>query len=154
MYVSLFRLDYKPVTNIRFSVGMYCGQNGHCSKGMVFAVNPTQEKSLAAYRQLALATNGSAVAAAPGGAATLAAIQQNPPQQIASTITFGTEAAAATGVVGAAVPGNVAVGQGQGAGQTCQCSCLCGAGAFTNPADGIGMFGGVGGKSFIATKYE
>lgn len=125
---------------------MYCGQTGHCTKGMVFAVNPTQEKSLAAFKAAALAKAppASAAAAAPPAATTLAAIQQNPPAQVASTLTFGTDAGLA-----AQAAATVAAGQGSAAnGQTCACSCLCGGSAVFPMANGagVGNFGGIAGE--------
>ncbi|KIJ69076.1 hypothetical protein HYDPIDRAFT_105647 [Hydnomerulius pinastri MD-312] len=35
----------------------YCRQAGHCQKGMVFAVNPTPEKTFAMFQQAAEASN-------------------------------------------------------------------------------------------------
>ncbi|KAJ8700775.1 hypothetical protein PTI98_003765 [Pleurotus ostreatus] len=45
----------------------YCGQTGHCGQGMVFAVNPPAEpspRSFTAFRDLAIATNGTASSSA------------------------------------------------------------------------------------------
>ncbi|KAF9021808.1 hypothetical protein BDZ89DRAFT_1019247 [Hymenopellis radicata] len=46
--------DEKPVW-------IHCEQTGHCGKGMVFAINPPPDndpKSFAAFKALAIATNG------------------------------------------------------------------------------------------------
>ncbi|KAG6852541.1 hypothetical protein C0991_011057 [Blastosporella zonata] len=44
-------------------VWVYCGQKGHCGKGMVFAINPPADpspKSFAAFQALAISINGTA----------------------------------------------------------------------------------------------
>ncbi|KAL4256206.1 Cupredoxin [Pleurotus pulmonarius] len=73
--------DTPPFPNFQFHVAdttpkwFYCGQTGHCGQGMVFAINPAPEgeaRSFTAFRDLAIATNGTA-GAASGGAASPAA---------------------------------------------------------------------------------
>ncbi|KAF4579497.1 hypothetical protein EYR40_000329 [Pleurotus pulmonarius] len=52
----------------------YCGQTGHCGQGMVFAVNPPAEpspRSFTAFRNLAIATNGTASSSASAASSTV-----------------------------------------------------------------------------------
>ncbi|KAF2809543.1 uncharacterized protein BDZ99DRAFT_30597 [Mytilinidion resinicola] len=115
----------------------YCKQkNGtHCGKGMVFSVNAVEssEKNSAAYKQLAIAQNGTGLLPAniaPSGGASAA---QAPP---ASTVTIAAGASAAA---------TIAAGQGQtGDGQACSCACLCGANSFPQAA-AVNSFGGFAG---------
>lgn len=64
------------MTNVSGPLWFYCRQAGHCAKGMVFAVNPTAEKSFAAFQALAMGatanTTASGSSAAGGAAATSA----------------------------------------------------------------------------------
>lgn len=121
----------------------YCKQKvgTHCGKGMVFAINAptTGDKTFSAYKQLAIAQNGTALSTA-GIVATAASA-------VASTVTIAagsaTATAAATSV--AAASATVAVGQGTlGDGSACSCQCLCGANSFPANA-GVNQFGGFGG---------
>jgi len=145
--------------------GWYCKQRTgtHCGKGMVFAINPTAEKSFDTFKANAIRINGTASTTA--AAATVSAVS--------STVTLiggggGTTAAqSGAGVTTSANPGVVATksaaapivtGWNQGAsGASCSCACFCGVGAY--PAgDGIGAYGGMGGKyhseaSLFSTMY-
>lgn len=123
--------------------GFYCKQKvgTHCGKGMVFAINAptTGDKTFSAYKQLAIAQNGTALSTA-GIVATAGSA-------VASTVTIAavsaTATAAATSV--AAASATVAVGQGTlGDGSACSCQCLCGANSFPANA-GVNQFGGFGG---------
>ncbi|GJF00574.1 cupredoxin domain-containing protein [Phanerochaete sordida] len=44
------------MTNVTGPLWFYCRQAGHCAKGMVFAVNPTAEKSFAMFQANAMGT--------------------------------------------------------------------------------------------------
>jgi hypothetical protein len=92
--------------------------------GMVFAINPTAQKSFAAFQAMAMAS-GSTVSAASVATTTTASVMY-----MAAT---ATAAAVATQVSGTPLDGG--------------CSCLCGSMAFPNPAWGIGNFGGLTGVS-------
>ena len=128
--------------------GFYCKQKvgTHCGKGMVFAINAptTGDKTFSAYKQLAIAQNGTALSTA-GIVATAASA-------VASTVTIAagsaTTTAAATSVAAASVAAasaTVAVGQGTlSDGSACSCQCLCGANSFPANA-GVNQFGGFGG---------
>ncbi|KAL1977960.1 hypothetical protein VTN31DRAFT_819 [Thermomyces dupontii] len=48
-------------------IWMYCAQGNHCGAGMVFSINPTEEKSHAAFLENAL-KNGDDAGGAAGGA--------------------------------------------------------------------------------------
>ncbi|KAI0039897.1 Cupredoxin [Auriscalpium vulgare] len=43
--------------NVTTPLWFYCKQTGHCEKGMVFAINPTADKSFAAFQAAANASN-------------------------------------------------------------------------------------------------
>ncbi|OCK94022.1 uncharacterized protein K441DRAFT_563178 [Cenococcum geophilum 1.58] len=114
----------------------YCKQKvgTHCGKGMVFSINAatTGDKTFSAYKQLAIAQNGTALSTA-GIVATAASA-------VASTVTVVAGSASA-----AAASATVAVGQGTlGDGSACSCQCLCGANSFPANA-GVNQFGGFGG---------
>ncbi|CUS14645.1 unnamed protein product [Tuber aestivum] len=133
----------------------YCKQRtgNHCGMGMVFAINPTAEKSFEIFKANAIKINGTA-ASTTGAAATGSAVS--------STVTLiggggTTGAGAITSVNGGAVPTGsaaapIVTGWNQGAsGAACNCACFCGVGAY--PAgDGVGAYGGVGGKYYSATR--
>lgn len=62
------------VNNASAPLWFYCKQTGHCAQGMVFAINPTANKSLAAFKANAMggasgASTGSASPSATGSAA-------------------------------------------------------------------------------------
>jgi hypothetical protein len=121
--------------------GFYCKQqNGiHCGKGMVFSINAktTGDKTMADFKQLAVNTNGTSLAA--GG------LQNIDPNAAAAPTTVTVEAggmASQTGSAAGQAVATVIAGQGQdGAGQTCSCSCLCGMNSFPASA-AIANFGG------------
>ncbi|OCL05661.1 hypothetical protein AOQ84DRAFT_93722 [Glonium stellatum] len=114
----------------------YCKQKvgTHCGKGMVFAINAptTGAKTFSAYKQLAIAQNGTALSTA-GIVATAASA-------VASTVTIAAGSASAN-----AASATVAVGQGTlSDGSACTCQCLCGANSF--PANAaVSNFGGFAG---------
>ena len=121
--------------------GFYCKQKvgTHCGKGMVFAINAptTGDKTFSAYKQLAIAQNGTALSTA-GIVATAASA-------VASTVTIAAGSAAGSPSAAAAASATVAVGQGTlGDGSACSCQCLCGANSFPANA-GVNQFGGFGG---------
>jgi len=124
--------------------GFYCKQqNGiHCGKGMVFSINAaaTGDKTMAAFKQLAINTNGTGQ---------VSPIQEVQPGAQAAPSTVTVQAgggAAATGTAGA--PGaaaSVVPGQGtDNAGNACSCSCLCGVNSFPQQA-AVNNFGGFAG---------
>ncbi|KAG0633490.1 hypothetical protein HOY80DRAFT_1104999 [Tuber brumale] len=119
----------------------YCKQrNGnHCGRGMVFAINPTAEKSFNIFKANAIRINGTATTTTTGAAATVSGVS--------STVTLIGETTGAGGAVAtksAAAP--IVTGWNQGAsGAACSCACFCGVGAY--PAgDGVGAYGGMGGS--------
>jgi len=61
------------LNNASAPLWFYCRQTGHCGKGMVFAVNPTAEKSFAAFQAAAEASaTGTTGSSASGSAGTTA----------------------------------------------------------------------------------
>ncbi|KKY15781.1 putative serine-threonine rich [Phaeomoniella chlamydospora] len=103
-------------------IWMYCRQTGHCGQGMTFSINPTADKTQAAFKAAAIAQNGTATS---------------------STTTAA--AAAATSSV-AAASASVVAGTGSTASGQCTCSCLCGTSAFASVEQGVGMSGGLAGS--------
>lgn len=119
----------------------YCKQKvgTHCGKGMVFSINAptTGDKTFSAYKQLAIAQNGTALSTA--------GIVATAPPAVASTVTIAAGSAAGSASAAAAASATVAVGQGTlGDGSACSCQCLCGANSFPANA-GVNQFGGFGG---------
>ncbi|KAI8934021.1 hypothetical protein NX059_008789 [Plenodomus lindquistii] len=120
----------------------YCKQqNGiHCGKGMVMSINAatTGDKTMAAFKQLAISTNGTTLV--PGD------LQNVDPGAAAAPSTVTVEAGAGAVATGTP-PGGAQVvdGVGQdGQGQACTCQCLCGVNAF--PANAaVNNFGGFAG---------
>lgn len=158
-------------------IWFYCRQKKpmpHCGAGMTFSINPTGEKSQAAFKAQAIALNGTGAAAGamptagsmPADAAAAAAPEATMmPMEAApvTTMAMPADAAAsmpaevptdaqqnngATGTTGAMDAGMIVQGTGQtDAGGSCSCSCMCGTQAF--PADsglGLGMAGGLPGE--------
>lgn len=86
----------------------YCKQRTgtHCGKGMVFAINPTTEKTFGVFRDVAIQLNG--------------------------TVTTSTApAAAAIPTASATHTGGIVMGTPMAnKGNSCQCQCLCPAGSF------------------------
>jgi plastocyanin len=54
------------VQNATAPLWFYCKQQPHCSKGMVFAVNPSADKTFEAFQAKAMGVTPSGSAAAPG----------------------------------------------------------------------------------------
>ncbi|KAH7085192.1 hypothetical protein BKA63DRAFT_402001 [Paraphoma chrysanthemicola] len=121
----------------------YCKQqNGiHCGKGMVMSVNAATsgDKTMAAFKQLAIGTNGTDLK--PGALQSIDPNAQAAPTTV--TVVAGGANAAASGTGSAALAtATVVAGEGQdGQGQACSCSCLCGMNSF--PANAaVNNFGG------------
>ncbi|ORY10859.1 hypothetical protein BCR34DRAFT_485059 [Clohesyomyces aquaticus] len=129
----------------------YCKQqNGiHCGKGMVFSINAplTGEKTMSAWKQIAIQKNGTAslttAAIAQVGATQAAA----PPKPVTVIAGGGAAGAAASGTASAGgAAASVAAGQGlTGDGQACSCQCLCGVNSFPAVAaqNNFGGFAGM-----------
>lgn len=111
----------------------YCKQAGHCGKGMVFSINPTQEKTQAQFQQLAIEQNGDGKATPiTDPSATTAAGEANTP-----TASLVSPPAASDAVT----PGQGTIGSDG----SCTCIVTCAAGSFPAAAQGIGSFGGMAG---------
>jgi len=54
------------LTNASAPLWFYCRQTGHCQQGMVFAINPTAQKSFAAFQAAAMASSSSSAPSYPG----------------------------------------------------------------------------------------
>lgn len=54
------------MTNASAPLWFYCKQTGHCQKGMVFAVNPTADKSFEKFQAAAMASTASNSTASTG----------------------------------------------------------------------------------------
>ncbi|KAJ6257144.1 hypothetical protein Dda_8030 [Drechslerella dactyloides] len=119
----------------------YCKQRTgtHCGKGMVFAINPTAEKSFDKFRSMAIAQNGTDAAPPPPVGVPTDAVA--PVASNTVTLVAGNPSATNPAQVGIAT---TVSGNGNGAGGACQCQCFCGVAAY--PA-GVGMnnYGGMPG---------
>lgn len=98
---------------------------------MVFSINPTENKTQADFKALAIKQNGTALATAviAGGAAKSTTVSVAAP-------------AASTAAAGSMVAGSGTIVSGG----ACSCSCLCGVAAFPLAAQGLGAFGGLPGQ--------
>jgi len=61
------------IMNTSAPLWFYCRQTGHCEKGMVFAVNPTAEKSFAAFQATAMKTNATTASNSTGSSSATSA---------------------------------------------------------------------------------
>ncbi|KIY71235.1 Cupredoxin [Cylindrobasidium torrendii FP15055 ss-10] len=61
------------VQNASAPLWFYCAQGPHCKMGMVFAINPTEEKSIDKFVEAAKASEGAAAGGASGGSASASA---------------------------------------------------------------------------------
>lgn len=106
----------------------YCRQANHCGEGMTFSINPTANKTQAAFEALAIAQNGT------GSAAGIVASAPAAP---------GVSASSSSNTGGAIV-------SGQGTLDTsgaCVCAVQCGVGSFPDVAvQGVAAFGGMQGQ--------
>lgn len=119
-------------------IGFYCKQKtpaSHCTKGMVFSINATPEKSQGKFKEIALA-QGAAAPAAPEAPAASAPVKVAEPAAPAPVESSSAAPAPTNGM---------AQGQGSGSGDACACSCLCGVAAFPAADQGRGAFGGMPG---------
>ncbi|KAF7975842.1 hypothetical protein HWV62_8409 [Athelia sp. TMB] len=98
------------VTNATTPLWFYCRQAGHCEAGMVFAVNPTANKTFAAFQAAAMASasGGGASASGSAGATGSSASAAAPSASSKSAngamrVPYGGSAAAALAVVGFSV---------------------------------------------------
>lgn len=134
-------------------VWMYCRQMGHCGKGMVFSVNPTADKSQAAFKAAAMAINGtgSMDSSMAGMAASSSAVAVAASSSVAVAASSSVAAVATSAAVPPAAASSSAASVAQGSGTlvggggACDCSCLCGISAFPAGA-GLGMVGGMSGE--------
>jgi len=123
---------------------------------MLFTVNPptTGDQTQSAFKMAAIKVGGVQFKQD-------ALVAQNPPPQVASTITVNVNGNGGNVAAGQPTPvaggqslpqGTVVPGQGTlGNGQPCGCQCLCGAGQPVPAGVGQGSFGGFAGKSTAKT---
>lgn len=124
----------------------YCKQRTgtHCGKGMVFAINPTAEKTFNQFKETAIKINGTD-AGTPVAPADPTA---TPPTGTVTLI--GGEPTDAPADVPSQPPKLEAPYTAPGWNQkgdpnACNCACFCGVGSFPK-GDGIGNYGGIGGS--------
>lgn len=117
---------------------------------MVFSINPTANKTNAAFMAMAMAQNSTTVLPAgvnnSGMSSAIAAAVGPSATTIVSASSAGAPPLAATQT--APTVGN---GTASKTGETCSCSCLCGVAAFPAGA-GLGSFGGMSGIVIAADK--
>lgn len=107
----------------------FCAQGTHCSKGMVFAINPTAERTFEMFRAKAVGDAsgggggvsgviGNGAANATGAPPALLAAPSRPAMTLSAE---GAVASKAVNKIGAAAGGT---------GGSCQCQCLCPPGSW------------------------
>lgn len=130
----------------------FCGQKGHCGKGMTFSINPTAEKTQAMFQAMAIAQKGAGAGTAitgNGGAANGSeAAAPAATESTTSLLPLGGSSTTTAAVAGAT--NGVTTGSGTTlADGSCSCFVQCGsigAGAFPAvAAQGVGAFGGMPG---------
>ncbi|OAQ99109.1 hypothetical protein LLEC1_03956 [Akanthomyces lecanii] len=131
----------------------YCRQEGHCGKGMTFAVNPTADKTQAMFQAMAIAQNGKNEATPitggtnkPGGAAPVSPPPANAEQPKAGGTGEEPNSRAGEGSTGG-TQGNGTVGPNG----SCTCTVECNAGGFPASAQGAGACGGFAGALTMPT---
>jgi hypothetical protein len=144
--------------------GFFCGQKGHCGKGMTFSINPTANKTQEMFKQMAIAQNGTGttagIVATSTGMAVNTVLANTMTNTKANTMT-DTKAntmttvakATATSMMSAmstqtAVSSNPGMAYGSGftgTGEACSCSCFCGVAQFPSSVQGLEGFGGMAG---------
>ena len=115
---------------------------------MTFSINPTVDKTQAAFKALAMQQNGTVT----GGTGSYTAPPPPPP---AASLPPAAAPPASAPPASAPPPANLAappaasqagsVVSGSGGSAECSCSCFCGVQAFP-PGIGVGMFGGIPGS--------
>lgn len=101
---------------------------------MVFSINPTAEKTQAMFQGMAIAQNGT------GSATPITGGQGAAPSS--SPVTAPSNNSGGSG----ATPGQGTVG----ADGSCTCIASCSAGSFPAAVQGVGAFGGMGGKCSVS----
>lgn len=99
---------------------------------MTFSINPTANKTQAAFKALAMQQNGTMI----GGGGNSTAASPPPPASPPPANLAAPPAATQAG----------SLASGSGSGGECSCSCFCGVQEFP-PGTGVGMFGGMPGLS-------
>ncbi|KAJ9247496.1 hypothetical protein C8Q69DRAFT_441521 [Paecilomyces variotii] len=133
-------------------VWMYCRQTGHCGKGMVFSINPTADKSQAAFQAAAMSINGTVSMDSSMAASSSVAVAASSSVAVAASSSVAAVATSAAVPPPASSSSAASIAQGSGtlvSGGACDCSCLCGISAFPAGA-GLGMLGGMSGSMPLA----
>ena len=105
---------------------------------MVFAINPTTERTFDKFREVAIQINGTATTAPAAPARTVT--------DVGSPVTLINGPVATGGNRSPADAPYTAPGWNEkGDPQACNCACFCGVGTFPQ-GDGWNMYGGVGGS--------
>lgn len=124
----------------------YCKTGNHCGQGMVFSINPTEEKTHAQFQANAIAQKGEGEPSAiVGGDASAAPAESSAPAE--ATAPPAETASATAPAEGSEATGDFETGQGQVAEDgSCVCAVTCSKGNFPAlEAQGVGAFGGFGG---------
>lgn len=99
---------------------------------MVFAINPTVERTFNQFKMKAMELNGTATTTSQLLTAT----------PVSTTVTL--DANVQPGQQTPAPVAPIAVGWNAGGAAQCNCACFCGVGSF-QPGQGVGAFGGMAG---------
>lgn len=136
-----------PVTSLDPS-WWYCAQGEHCKGGMVFAINPTVEKTFEVFQAAAMVQGKAGLAGAGGNATATAPAAAGSAGVTLSVDNSGLAPLPEKTQAAAVAPpaGSMVAGWNQGAqADACNCACFCGAAQF--PAgDGVGAYGGYSGS--------
>jgi len=90
------------VTNDSVPLWFYCRQTGHCKQGMVFAVNPTENKTFAAFQAAAESGSSPTSGSASGTAASTASSTSASAKATNNAMRYGSSATTVLAVVGLA----------------------------------------------------
>jgi plastocyanin len=88
------------MTNDSVPLWFYCRQTGHCKLGMVFAINPTESKTFAAFQ--AAAEGGSSTATSSGSASGTTSSTSASAKATNGAMRYGSSAATVLAAVGLA----------------------------------------------------
>ncbi|KAF5315432.1 hypothetical protein D9619_007282 [Psilocybe cf. subviscida] len=95
------------IDNVTAPLWFYCAQGAHCKAGMVFAVNPTPERTFAAFQATA---QGTTAPPAPGGSTGAGAPQPGPGAGAAGSPSTNASATDSAGASQPTTPASSATG--------------------------------------------
>lgn len=88
------------VDNATAPFWFFCKQTGHCSKGMVFAINPTADKTFDAYKAKAIATASNTTTSGTASSGSPSATSAGGAAQTGSAMRMGSSAGGLLAIMG------------------------------------------------------